>query len=97
MNNNILLPNVLSPTYWKHMGQDVRLIYSLLRDERVPLYLKVLPVLVALYLLSPFDLIPGFLPVLGQMDDFGLMLLTLKAFTRLVPPAIVEEYLAQPT
>lgn len=49
----------------------------------------------AIYLLSPLDLIPDFLPVIGQLDDFGLLLMALSAFIRLAPDDVVHEYLPQ--
>ena len=53
--------------------------------------------LVAIYLLSPLDLIPGFLPVIGQLDDFGLLLVTLSTFIRLAPDEVVKQYLPAST
>lgn len=87
-----LLPNVLSPGYWRKTWQELRLVWQLIRDPRVPLYQKALPAVVLIYLLSPFDLIPGFLPVIGQLDDLALMLLGLKAFTYIAPEHLVSQY-----
>jgi uncharacterized membrane protein YkvA (DUF1232 family) len=61
-------------------------------DGRVSLPLKIFPVLIALYLLSPLDLIPGFLPLIGQLDDVGLLLIGLSTFIRLAPDEVVAEY-----
>ena len=87
-----LLPNILSPGYWRRTWQELQLVWRLLRDPRVPAYQKVLPGLVLVYLLSPFDFIPGFLPIIGQMDDLALLLLALKLFTRIAPEEIALEY-----
>lgn len=87
-----LIPNFLSPTYWRRTTQELQLVWLLLKDKRVPLYLKAFPAFVLVYLLSPFDLIPGFVPVVGQLDDTGLMLLALTLFRRLAPQAVVAEY-----
>ena len=87
-----LIPNVFSPGYWRRTWQELRLVWQLLRDPRVPKYQKALPAVVLAYLLSPFDLIPGFLPVIGQLDDFALLLLGLKAFTYIAPEDLVAEY-----
>jgi len=66
-----------------------RLASRLLRDPAVPLYLKSVPVLAALYVASPFDVIPDFIPGLGQLDDLGLALIALTTFVRLCPaPAV---------
>ena len=86
------LPNLVNPNYWKKSWLEVRLGWRLMGDRRVPLALKILPVLIALYLLSPLDLIPGFLPVVGQLDDFGLLMIGLGAFIRLAPDAVVDQY-----
>ena len=49
--------------------RDVHAIYLAARDPRVPWYAKVLALCVAGYALSPIDLIPDFVPVLGYLDD----------------------------
>jgi uncharacterized membrane protein YkvA (DUF1232 family) len=73
-----------------------RLAWRLLKDSRVPGWVKVIPIGGLLYLLSPIDLIPGLvLPGLGQVDDLVLLLLALKAFIDLSPPGIVREHLEQ--
>jgi uncharacterized membrane protein YkvA (DUF1232 family) len=66
-----------------------RLAVRLLREPRVPLTAKSLPVLATLYVLSPLDAVPDFLPILGQVDDLSLMLLSLALFLRLCPAAAV--------
>lgn len=95
LNSLRLLPNLVNPGYWRKMGAEIKLVGQLMKDGRVPLYIKVFPVLVALYLLSPFDLIPGFLPIIGQLDDFGLLVISLSAFIRLAPAEVVADYLPQ--
>ena len=49
--------------------RDVHAIYWAARDPRVPWYAKALAICVAGYALSPIDLIPDFVPILGYMDD----------------------------
>ena len=85
-------PNLVNPNYWKKTWLELNLGWRLMGDGRVSLPLKILPVLIALYLLSPLDLIPGFLPVIGQLDDVGLMLIGLSTFIRLAPAKVVDEY-----
>ena len=89
------LPNMFNPGFWKKTYQELQLVWHVIQDERVPVYLKLIPAFVAAYLLSPFDLIPGFLPVVGQLDDIGLLLLTLKMFVNLTPNEIVAQYKQQ--
>jgi uncharacterized membrane protein YkvA (DUF1232 family) len=52
----------------------------------------VLPVLAVLYFLSPVDLMPDFIPVLGQMDDLAIIALAVKLFVSLAPPQVVAEH-----
>jgi uncharacterized membrane protein YkvA (DUF1232 family) len=66
-----------------------RLTIRLLREPRVPLLTKAVPLLAALYLVSPLDVVPDFLPLLGQIDDLTLILIALAAFLRLCPWATV--------
>lgn len=87
-----LIPNVLSPAYWKKTWQELQLVWQLTRDPRVPIYLKLLPAVVVVYLLLPFDLIPGFIPIIGQLDDLGLLLLGLQLFIRVAPSDLVDVY-----
>ena len=71
----------------------VRLLWRMFRDPAVPLRAKsVLPV-IALYLAMPFDLIPDFIPLLGQLDDLLVVALGLGIFLLLTPRDIVERHL----
>ena len=72
--------------------QEVSLVWHMVRDPRVPLYIKIIPALATVYLVMPVDLIPGFLPIIGQLDDLAILTLALQAFVRLAPDAVVEEY-----
>ena len=74
--------------------REMKLLRRLLLDERVPLWQKAIPVAAALYLVSPLDLVPDFLPVLGQLDDLAVLLAGLRLFRSLAPPALIEEHLA---
>jgi uncharacterized membrane protein YkvA (DUF1232 family) len=51
----------------------------------VPTALKAVPVIALLYVLSPIDLVPDFIPGLGQLDDLGVILAALELFVRLCP------------
>jgi uncharacterized membrane protein YkvA (DUF1232 family) len=68
------------------LGQS-RLAARLLREPAVPGLLKGVPALAAVYLIWPIDLIPDLLPVLGQLDDVGVILAGLQAFVHLCPDA----------
>jgi uncharacterized membrane protein YkvA (DUF1232 family) len=72
-----------------------RLCWRLWRDRRVPKHLKAMIVVTLLYVLSPVDLIPGFLvPVIGQLDDVTLVLLASYLFVRWSPQEVVHEHLS---
>jgi uncharacterized membrane protein YkvA (DUF1232 family) len=69
-----------------------RLIARLVRDPRVPARPKATLVFVAIYLVSPIDLIPSVVPGLGQLDDLMLAALTLDQLLNHVPEEIVREH-----
>ncbi|MFC2023511.1 YkvA family protein [Chloroflexota bacterium] len=71
-----------------------RLVWRLLNDKRISSWLKLVPLVGLVYLLSPIDLIPDLmLPGLGQLDDLAVILLTLKLFVELCPPGVVRDHL----
>jgi uncharacterized membrane protein YkvA (DUF1232 family) len=72
-----------------------RLVWGLVRDPRVPAAQKLILVGIAGYVVLPLDLIPDFVPVLGQLDDVAIVLLGLDLFIRSAPQAIVDEHLAK--
>src|SRR5205085_309823 len=76
----------------KSVVNHVRLVGRLLKDTRVPTYLKVLPFAPILYFLFPLDVIPDLIPVIGQMDDLGVLMVALQAFVMLVPQYVVDEH-----
>ncbi len=74
--------------------KQTRLVWRLLRDGRVPGWIKLIPFAGVIYLLSPIDLIPGLMiPGLGQLDDLAVILLSVKMLVELSPPGIVREHL----
>ena len=74
--------------------RDVHAIYLASRDPRVPWHAKVLAVAVAGYALSPIDLIPDFIPVLGYLDDLIIVPLGIMLVLKLIPPQIMAEHRA---
>lgn len=88
-----LLPKLVDPAYWQRLWTEIKLVGHLMKDGRVPIYTKVIPLLVGIYLLSPLDIIPDVVPILGQMDDFGLLVVGLSAFIRLAPSEVVDDYM----
>ena len=68
--------------------QDVRTLWHALRHPARPAWLRPAVALVALYLLSPIDLIPDVLPVIGIVDDLVLIPLVISWMVRLLPEAL---------
>ena len=70
----------------------VKLVYRLLRDERVPARSKAVLVVVAGYLVSPIDLIPDMIPGVGQFDDLLVAAFALDQILNRVPEQVVIEH-----
>ncbi len=77
------------------LARNVRLIWRLLRDRRVPIWTKAIIPAAIIYLLSPIDLLPDAVLGLGQLDDLSILVLGFKFFTDLCPREIVQEHLAE--
>ena len=72
---------------------NAQLAWHLLLDRRVGLLLKlIIPGLMLGYLIFPVDLLPDFIPALGQLDDLAILALGIKIFIELCPKGIVREY-----
>ena len=69
----------------------VRLVRRLRRDPAVPRRAKVAVVIAGLWVLSPIDLIPEFLPVIGPLDDVVVVALALRYASRRVPREVLFE------
>ncbi|MBZ0282738.1 MAG: DUF1232 domain-containing protein [Anaerolineae bacterium] len=70
------------------------LTWRLLRDSRVPLWAKAIPVAAVVYVLSPIDLIPDFIIGLGQLDDLGIFLGSMRLMESVAPGYVVDEHRA---
>jgi uncharacterized membrane protein YkvA (DUF1232 family) len=81
--------------HWaRALKRDVVALWIAARDPRTPWYAKLAAGAVAAYALSPIDLIPDFVPVLGYLDDLVIVPLGIALAIRLVPPALMAEYRA---
>jgi uncharacterized membrane protein YkvA (DUF1232 family) len=81
--------------HWARLvKRDVHAIYRAARDPRVPWYAKALAICVACYALSPIDLIPDFVPILGYVDDVIIVPLGILIVVKLIPPEIMAEHRA---
>jgi uncharacterized membrane protein YkvA (DUF1232 family) len=70
---------------------DILALWLAARHPGTPWYAKLLVAAIAAYALSPIDLIPDFIPVLGLLDDLVLLPLGIALAIRLVPPAVLED------
>jgi uncharacterized membrane protein YkvA (DUF1232 family) len=75
--------------------RDVLALWIAARDPRVPWYAKALAMAVAAYALSPIDLIPDFVPVLGYLDDLVIVPLGILLVVALIPAALMAEFRQQ--
>ena len=76
------------PTY-------ARLVWGLARDPRVPIGQKAVLGAMAAYLAFPIDIIPDFIPVIGELDDVAVLILGLDWFIRNAPEDVVDEHMAR--
>ncbi|OQA41109.1 MAG: hypothetical protein BWY52_02676 [Chloroflexi bacterium ADurb.Bin325] len=75
------------------LARNGRLAWQLLKDPGVPLaYKLIIPGIAGLYLLSPVDLLPDFVPFLGQLDDLAIIVLAVKLFIELAPKDILNQH-----
>ena len=77
------------------LKRDVVAVYLLARDPRTPWGARLLALAVAAYALSPIDLIPDFIPVLGYLDDVILVPLGIWGVIRLTPAPLIARMRAQ--
>ena len=77
---------------WAHLVlRDGLALYVAARDPRTPWFAKLLALLVAAYALSPIDLIPDAIPVLGFLDELILLPIAIALIARLIPTQIMAE------
>jgi uncharacterized membrane protein YkvA (DUF1232 family) len=76
------------------LKRDVHAVYLAARDPQTPWYAKALAFAVAAYALSPIDLMPDFIPVLGYVDDLLIVPLGIALVIRLIPAEVMEKHRA---
>jgi uncharacterized membrane protein YkvA (DUF1232 family) len=84
----------MGPSLAHRIRTEAHAVWLAVRDSRTPLPARILGLLVAGYALSPIDLIPDFIPVLGLLDDALLIPLGVWLFEKLIPPALFAEHRA---
>ena len=75
----------------KQLRTEIVALYLAYKHPRTPWYAKVLAALIIGYALSPIDLIPDLIPVIGYLDDFILVPLGIALLTKIIPRDILEE------
>ena len=92
MRPSIILQGLRS--WARTIKQDVVALYLAAVDPRVPRLAKIVAVCVAAYALSPIDLIPDFIPILGYLDDLVILPLGIMLAVKLVPADLMSEFRA---
>lgn len=77
------------------LNRDIIALWLAARDRRTPWRAKAVAGAVAAYALSPIDLIPDFIPVLGYLDDLLIVPLGIALAVRLVPAPLMAEFRAE--
>jgi uncharacterized membrane protein YkvA (DUF1232 family) len=77
------------PSLIRTVVRRLRLATRLMRDPEISWLLKAIPIVAGLYVVSPLDFIPDPLPLIGEVDDLGILLLALESFVRFSPSRIV--------
>ena len=75
----------------RELKAEVMALYVAVRHPRTPWYAKLLIVAIVAYALSPIDLIPDFIPVLGQLDDLILVPLGIWLVVKLIPAPVMAD------
>lgn len=74
------------------IARDVAALVIAARDPRTPWFAKVLALAVVTYALSPIDLIPDFIPVVGYLDDLLILPLGILMAAKLIPADLMAEF-----
>ncbi|MDW8325109.1 MAG: DUF1232 domain-containing protein [Anaerolineales bacterium] len=90
---NLLGPYIPQGNFVREAVQQLKLVYNLMLDERVPMLTKLIPLLSVGYLFFPADLLPDIFVGLGQLDDLAVVMLGMRLFLELAPPEVVREQL----
>jgi uncharacterized membrane protein YkvA (DUF1232 family) len=75
---------------WARFRKELILAWAILRDARTPASAKLATIAAILYVVSPVDLIPDLIPLLGWLDDGVVALLLLKFAQRLLPDELLK-------
>ncbi len=85
----------MGPSLAHRIRTEAHAVWLAARDPRTPLYAKLFGLLIAAYALSPIDLIPDFIPVLGLVDDVILIPIGVWLFEKMIPRDQFAEHRAK--
>lgn len=73
------------------MTEKILLLFSAMRDKRTPWYVKAMVGLVLAYIVSPIDIIPDFIPVIGLLDEVVLVPIALAFIFKFIPDSVRQD------
>ena len=85
------------PSLVDRLRINAHAVWLAARDKRAPWYARAFGLVIAAYALSPIDLIPDFIPILGLVDDAIILPVGLWLFLKLLPPGLFEEHVVAAT
>jgi uncharacterized membrane protein YkvA (DUF1232 family) len=97
MNDNRKATGILARLrrWARAIKQDVVALYIAARDPRIPWYVKLAAAAIAAYALSPIDLIPDFIPILGYLDELIVLPIAISLVIKMIPGSLMAEFRAE--
>jgi len=80
----------------KRVMMEARILLRALRDPRTPAAPRLIAIGIALYIVSPFDLIPDYVPLIGLLDDLIVAVIGIIAILRLIPAEVMAQFRPPP-
>lgn len=71
---------------------SIRLIWKLLTDSRVPFWIRIALPLALIYVISPIDIFPDLIPIIGRVDDIVAVVVGLMILLKLAPKKVVNQH-----
>ena len=71
---------------------SIRLVWKLLTDSRVPFWIRIALPLALIYVISPIDILPDFIPVIGRVDDIIAIVAGIMILLKLAPKKVVNQH-----
>ena len=71
---------------------SIRLVWKLLTDSRVPFWIRIALPLALIYVISPIDILPDFIPIMGRVDDIIAIVAGIMILLKLAPKKVVNQH-----